>query len=199
MKKRIICIIISILLIFAAVTLQIVSNYETSCNIFVENSLKGDITREINAVFVKKFESVDDKLFKKINMHRDGNIESIEINASVINLICNEISSGIHEMIIQRENYYGMPMGNTLGLAYFSGQGPEIGVNVIPSGYVEYTIDSSLESAGINQSLYSIRAEFDVTIRCLAPFHETDVTISVPMIISETLILGKVPQILFTS
>ena len=75
-----------------------------------------------------------------------------------------------------------------------SSKGPEINVSIKPISIVEYKIKSEFIGEGINQTLHRISIVFNTVITCLAPFHESSVTIETEMVLSETLIIGKVPN-----
>ncbi|MBE6691805.1 MAG: hypothetical protein E7586_00540 [Ruminococcaceae bacterium] len=196
MKKRILCVVIALFLAFGAVIIRISRHYTLSCERFAETGIKGDITKDINIMISEKLNTCQYE-YKEIVYKRDGSISQIEINTEKINLICNKVSEEIFNLICNRNHYYGIPIGNTFGSSYLSGKGPKLGVNIIPVGYVNYTVNSELISGGINQTLHKITATFTIEIRCLAPFHENKTEIQIPLVLSEVLIAGAVPEVLF--
>ena len=197
MRKRIFVIIFSIVLLFTLIIFRISTNYETTCNVFVENGIKGDLTKEANLIILDVITNTTDN-FKKITYRTDGSVATIEINTTHINHLCNEIAVEIHKRIQDNQHIYNMPIGNTLKIPYFSGKGFDIAVELLPLGYVEYEINSALIEGGFNQTLHRISVDFFIKIRCILPFHKFDSEIKVPMIISETLIAGNIPEVLFT-
>ncbi len=200
MKKRLICVLVSFCLLLIALTIRISRNYAVSCDVFAEIGIKGSITKDINSTILEKLNIEENTFdFKTINYKTDGSISQIEINTAKINLFCNETSEDIFQLICHRTDSYGIPIGNTMGYAPLSGKGPKLKVNILPIGNVEYEINSELLSSGINQTLHRISADFTVEIQCLAPFHQYKTEITVPMIISEILIMGTVPEVLFSS
>ena len=86
-----------------------------------------------------------------------------------------------------------------MGSRLLSGKGPEIPVNVIPVGSLSYELKSELVSGGINQTVHRISLFYSATVRCLAPFDEELIIITGETVIAETLIIGEVPKILFSS
>ncbi len=198
MKKRILCVVIALILVFGAALIRISRHYTLSCEAFAETGIKGDITKDVNKTLSEKLNS-NLYEYKNIVYKQDGSISQIEINTEDINVICNEISEDIYNLICDRNRFYGIPIGNTLGSSYLSGKGPKLMVNIVPLGYVNYTINSELISGGINQTLHRISAEFTLEIRCLAPFHENKTEIKIPLVLSEILIAGPVPEVLFPS
>ncbi len=198
MKKRILYVVIALILALCALLIRIARHYTLSCEAFAETGIKGDITKDINKILSEGL-NYNTKEYKNIIYKQDGSVAQIEINTETINVVCNEISEDIYNLICERSRFYGIPMGNTLGSSFLSGKGPKLRVNIVPIGYVNYSISSELLSGGINQTLHRITAVFSIEIRCLAPFHENKTEIKIPLVLSEVLIAGPVPEVLFPS
>ena len=160
--------------------------------------MKGNLICEPNSKVAHVINN-SNEAFKEINYKNDGSIVSIEINSKAINKICNDISIEIYKKIKDSHHSYGMPFGNTLNITNAERKGFKIDAEIIPVGYVEYKINSTLTEAGINQTLHRISADFFVEAKCILPFNKTTIKISLPIILSETLIVGNIPEVLFTS
>lgn len=91
----------------------------------------------------------------------------------------------------------GVPLGSLLGFDLFSAIGPEIPVRVLSVASAGGSYRSEFSDAGINQTLY--RVILDVTIRAklLLPGGVVETTVTTPVSIAETLIVGQVPQTYF--
>lgn len=72
--------------------------------------------------------------------------------------------------------------------------GPKFTMKVQPVGYTETTYLSKFESAGINQCRHKIYVEIKTNIRIFLPFRNKDIEVVNEVPISETIIVGKVPQ-----
>ncbi|MBO4501832.1 MAG: hypothetical protein J5760_06275, partial [Clostridia bacterium] len=54
-------------------------------------------------------------------------------------------------------------------------------------------------TGGINQTVHRISVVYSVTVRCLAPFDEELTVITGETVLAETLIIGEVPEIMFSA
>lgn len=193
--KKLFLIIIIILFVFTLI--RFFKYYSKSCIEYANTGIKSDVTMDINSVIAKDIDinKSEYENFLKIQYGENNEITAIEIDSGKINRVSNNISTKINEKLINSKRKYGIPLGNALGSKLFSGRGPVIGVNIIPVGTVGYEIKSELISGGINQTLYRISVFYTTEIKCLVPFNETDIKLETFVIISETLIVGKVPDI----
>ncbi|MFR4392975.1 MAG: sporulation protein YunB [Ruminococcus callidus] len=51
----------------------------------------------------------------------------------------------------------------------FAGHGPQVSVRLLPVGHASVKLISALESAGVNQTCHTIRAEITAEIRAAIP------------------------------
>ena len=200
MKKKIILIILSIILILTAVTLRFARYYRQASEDYAEIGIKGDLGQKIITAINESLENRTPVYseISKITYLDDGRVGSIDINAAAVNSIALELANTVYTAVYESEHDYGIPLGNALGSYLLSGKGPKIGVRVIPLSAVAYTIDSKLISAGINQTLHRISVRYSVTAKCIAPFDENIISIDGETVIAETVIIGEVPGILFS-
>jgi sporulation protein YunB len=84
----------------------------------------------------------------------------------------------------------GYVMKNNL-LAFF---GPDIRIKIKPVGYIETKYLSDFESAGINQTRHKIYIQVKTNIRIIVPFNSKEIKVTNEVPISETIIVGKVPN-----
>ncbi len=197
MKKRFICIVLSITVVLSVFMIRFVKYYSIACENYSNSGIKASVTKEINDVLASVIEINKSKCGEIIDIkYGDNNeITAIEIDSGKINYLSNYISTKINEKVIDCERKYGIPLGNALGLKMFSGYGPKISVRVLPIGAVSYEIKSEIISGGINQTIHRITVDYFTEVKCLAPFDENVIIIETSIILAETLIVGKVPNI----
>ena len=197
MKKRMIYVLISLLLIMTFLIIRFSRFYSIACDTYAKNGIKADMTLKINKTIYNHIENNGDYInIVTINRSENGKIMSLSIDSIKINKIVSELTQEIQLSISDSSSYYGFPIGNAFGIKILSGKGFNIGVTVVPIGAVEYELKSELNSCGINQTLHRIILEFNINVSCLSPFHATEIFIKTNLIISETLIMGDVPNIL---
>lgn len=122
------------------------------------------------------------------------------INAMTTNIItANKLKSSLALSILTRitnvdETELGIPIGTLTGISVFAGRGPEMQVKVIPIGSVQTELSSQFLSAGINQTRHRIIMEVTSNVDIILPSETVSTTVSVNVVIAETVIVGSVPE-----
>ena len=198
MKKTIITVILAVLVISSFAAFRFSKYYSIACDDYADKGVKGRLSSEINVHIAEHLNENSDLCSDiiKINKLNDGMIGSIEINASKINHIANQLTHEIYEQISSTEYDFGVPLGNALGSKLFSSKGPKIKFNVTTVGAVSYEIKSELITGGINQTLHRVYIVYTSEIKCIAPFYESKNEIKNTVIIAETLIVGNIPEVI---
>lgn len=124
----------------------------------------------------------------------DEHITSIQIHSVAISLLASKMTVQILETLRNYQNSdFGIPLGNLTESALLSGRGPKIPVRPVSTGNAASELRSTLESAGINQTLHRVFIHFVVTVSYLAPLEACADTIAFDIVLAETLIVGEVP------
>ncbi len=201
MKKRLICILLLIILIFSFLLFRLNKYYSIACDAYAETVIKGEISKETNNIILDHLNENTLQYSDITNIERanDQSISAITINTIKLNNIANELAYEIYDSIYESEKGYSLPLGNALGYKYLSGKGPEIEMSLIPLNAVKYNIKSEFTGSGINQTVHRIIIEFTTTVNCVAPFHHIKCELNFPIVITETLIVGKIPEIILSS
>lgn len=198
MKKRLLCIALSLMLLISAITLRITLNYSEAFDQFSETVVKSNIKIRINQIISENINSrnIQFNEISIVNRASDGRIISISINSALINTILLKIEEEILKEFENCSMSVGMPIGNLFGIKFLSGVGPKINVKVLPVLVTAYEPKSELISSGINQSLHRITTVFEAEARCVAPFYNTNCHVKTTVILSEILIVGEIPEII---
>ena len=85
-------------------------------------------------------------------------------------------------------------MGSITGSHILEGAGPNINVKTIPVGSVTAEFTSEFESAGINQTRHKIYLKVRAEISIVVPSQAKSVEVIVPVLVSENIIVGQVPE-----
>lgn len=125
----------------------------------------------------------------------EGNILSAEINSAEVNLMKNELVKEINKRLstVDKEKV-SVPVGTLTDITYLSGRGFDIGIKFHSMGNVKSEIKSSFESAGINQTKFSLYIIITADIKAVMPFETKAVSVAQEFLVSETIIVGEVPQ-----
>ena len=138
-----------------------------------------------------------DKYGELVNICRDaeGSIESLTLNSHAVNKIKSDISLGVLEYLDNPENYIvKVPVGNFFSSEFVWGMGPKIKFKIVPLNATEIDFESKFVPAGINQVLHTVNVKVNVRIMALLPGFEEISEVTSSAVISESVIIGDVPQ-----
>ena len=200
MKKRLLCIVLSMILLLSALIFRIAVNYSTAFDEFAENSVKSHVKITINKIISQNINSGNIQIDEITNVNRtsNGRIISISINSLKLNTLLLKIEESILIELNKASFELGMPLGNLTGIRALSGKGPEINVDILPTISISQQPNSELLSSGINQTLHRVTTSIETEIKCIAPFYKTKCKISTTIIHSEILIVGEIPEIILS-
>ena len=81
------------------------------------------------------------------------------------------------------------------GIKALSGYGKNVNYNALEISTVDCFIDGEFKSVGINQTIHSIYANIRVKLVIDVPFDRQSEEFSTKVLISENIIIGKIPEI----
>lgn len=138
--------------------------------------------------------SSGDSEFINVIRDSDNNISSIETNTVAVNKLQNSIKSAINNSLSEVEDKkLSVPLGTLSGITLLSGRGPSLSLKLHQIGAVDTKIKSEFLSAGINQTKHRMSVVVTVEMSAILPLHSTDIKINQEYLVSETIIVGKVP------
>lgn len=132
-----------------------------------------------------------------INIEKDqnGNITLVYANAVLMNNLAANTAIAAQDKILGiGEQGISIPIGTIIGGQLLSGRGPAIIVKFEPVGSVTTDFKTEFEDAGINQTRHKIYLILNSSVRIIIGNGSQTVEISSQVLISETIIIGDVPQ-----
>ncbi|AYD39818.1 sporulation protein YunB [Clostridium fermenticellae] len=197
-NKKIKVYFIIVLIIFIIVTNIYVVNFLISPAIITasEAEIRAQVTEIINSVILKEYtkEFNYDSIIHT-EKDRDGNIVMMKADTLRMNKIaCDVAIKSQKELKNVGEDGVKIPLGYVLKNNLFAFFGPNITVKMQPVGYIETKYISNFESAGINQTRHKIYVEVSTNMKIIVPLKSENISIKNEVPISETIIVGKVPQ-----
>ena len=131
----------------------------------------------------------------KMERLEDGTISSIQANIPNLTQIQTNVIHTITQILSEiGTTQVNIPLGNLTGMLIFSGKGPNISIQLLPQGTVHTQLTSQFEDAGINQTIHRIVLTVKIEMLALFPCYSSEVNASIDYILSENIIVGKVPQ-----
>ena len=130
-----------------------------------------------------------------VELERDdsGAVTAVTANAPAINALSAEVLSRAVRETEQEAITVEIPVMNLLGSALFMNHGPSIKVDVTMLSSSTASFRSELTGAGINQTRHQVFLDLDVQLSFLMPWRDMQTSVQTEILISETVIVGRVP------
>ncbi|MBE3101511.1 MAG: sporulation protein YunB [Firmicutes bacterium] len=126
---------------------------------------------------------------------KDGKISMIQYNTILINTLARDTSTlAQNEIRTLGEQGITIPLGSITRSKILSGMGPNIKVRMIPVGSVSTDFSDEFNQAGINQTRHRIFLTLRTQVRIVVPLGSNIIDVSTRVPITETIIVGDVPQ-----
>ena len=132
-----------------------------------------------------------------IRIHRDssGAISSLTTDMAALNLLRTELVDqvlvtlqGVDVSIVE------IPLGSLFDSELVWARGPAIQAHAMWVGTVSAEFESQFSAAGVNQTIHRIWMEVSVPLTVLLPGGGVEVPVDTRLCITETVIVGKVPN-----
>ena len=199
-KKRIkkICLFLAVIVALSLFIVSYVESYfgpiiRTMAISRSEVLLSQEIANEINETMSEEGITYSDII--SFVTDKDGRINAMTTNIVAANKLKSFLALSILTRITNVDGTeLGIPVGNLTGISILAGRGPEIRVKVIPIGSVQTELSSQFVSAGINQTQHRIIMEVTSNVDIILPSETVSTTVSVNVVIAETVIVGSVPE-----
>lgn len=128
----------------------------------------------------------------------DGRITALKTNISEINRLKTDTLNLINDEILALDpSDLGIPLGSLILPEFLSGRGPAMPVEIITIRNSDATFTSAFSQAGINQTLHQINMSVVVDVVVLVLGQTESFTVGSEMVVSETIIVGDVPDTFF--
>lgn len=190
----IILIVLSIYIFYTFVTCPRVFEYSKS-------KILSYSSESINKAVTLSFE---DKLNYNdlITVEKDsnGNISLLSTKSLKVNYLSRIVENNTKSILSNKlRKGVKIPIMAFLGIGLASGYGKEIDFKSLSVESVKCDFESNFESVGLNQTLHSIYIVVSSSIDCFMPFNKNNVTCKSKILISENILIGKVPEIILNS
>lgn len=126
----------------------------------------------------------------------NGDIVLFETNSVLVNKLARETAQKTQSNLQKSKNIaINLKLGQLTGIAFFANLGPEIQVKINPYESVNCTFLSEFEEAGINQTRHKIFLNVITDMRVILPTSDKTISTCTQVLVCESLLAGKVPQI----
>lgn len=188
---KILLILVIAIIVYEAIMNYIEPVFETLCEDRVK-SIATIISNQESTKIMNKYQYED---LYTIEKDAAGNIMIIKSNVVPINNMISDLTEAIQNRFNEIEDTgINIPVGNLLGLYYFTGVGPSIPAKVIVSGTLDTEVKSEFVAQGINQTLHRVYVNFECYVKIVTPVKNFERKITNQVIIAEHVIVGKIPN-----
>ena len=130
-----------------------------------------------------------------VTIEKDGENRVLKTDVVVINKIASDIALEAEKQFKELKNEkIQIPIGSLTGNKYLAGSGPDISIQIIPTGNILTEIKNEFESQGINQTVYRIYLELTAKVSIVSQHKVIEESIVNQVLLVETVIVGEVPE-----
>ncbi len=188
-----------LLLLFFAV-LIVVSVFLRSLSTELAVSMAQDaVVAAVNNIIKTRIGSVQSQYGNLIHLEKDsqGNITAVTTNVLAIDELSSDLLLAVIDATEDHDITIEVPIGSLTGSTLLNSRGPciKVKVRVLSSSFTGF--HSELTSMGINQTKHSIVLELREELTLLMPWRTINTSVSTEIPITETILLGEVPQTYF--
>ncbi|WP_252230132.1 sporulation protein YunB [Clostridium sp. ZBS15] len=199
-KKRkyipIIVISIALVIIFNSMAVFLDNKVMPALDRVAEMTVRSRILNIINSNSIKLFaDEFNYNEMIKIEKDNEGNITLIQADTVKLNYLASKLSIQCNEELQNLEDIkIKIPLGWFTENSIYYNVGPQIAIRVEDIGNINANYESEFESAGINQTRHRIYLNVESKVRVILPFKTNEVEIATKVPVSDTIIVGKIPQ-----
>ena len=193
---KILCLIIS----FSMMIVFAVKAFEDKASQFSRDyivNFAGQITTDALSDAVKNTLNdldFDYNDFAKVQYGSDGKVRSVETNSKNINIFKASVTKSAQDEVAKiKRSEMKIPLGAFTGLTLLSNAGPEIPLTFCLTGNFDSRIESSFESAGINQTIHHIKLVITSHIVTGSVDHQGEMTFDTDFELAQSVIVGEIP------
>lgn len=127
-----------------------------------------------------------------------GNIALIQTNSAAVNMLARNVTENAQNNLNSIDDSgVKIPLGSLSGISFLAGRGPDINIKAVQVGNIDTDFSSQFLPAGINQTIHKFFIDVTASVNIIIPGAENKVTTVTKVLIGESIIIGKVPDVYF--
>ncbi len=147
------------------------------------------------ATLISLSQSVNYSDLITIEKDDSGKIVYMSSNSYKINDLSRKISASTERLLKNKiKDGVPIPIMAFSGIQAISGYGKEVNYKTVAISKVNTEFKSDFISAGLNQTLHSIYIVVEVEVSLISPFGKENKRFNTPVLVSESVIVGSVPE-----
>lgn len=158
--------------------------------------LRAEVEQKVEQLITE--EILDDFSYESlVNMQYDneGRIAAATTDTAQVTRLKNEVAAQVEAMLVgMGSSSVNITLGDLTGFAPLSGFGMQLRLRVQGDGPVRAQLGHDFTEAGINQSRQQLRLKVDIPLKATLSGKVWKDTVTVEMLVGETVIVGAVPK-----
>lgn len=161
-----------------------------------QTRLKAETTLALNeAILTVLAEGNGYQDFVTVEKNDQNDVVLISANSAYVNQLARNISIASQKKINSLQKFnVEIPLGTLSGIPLLSEMGSSVEVTVTPIGNVTCSFTSDFSSAGINQTVHKIFLNVCSRVDLIIPTSHMEVETVTPILVCESVIVGKIPD-----
>ena len=153
-------------------------------------------TEAVNRAIKGEIANVDYSQLIMVQKDNQGQVVLMQPNLVRINQLASDTTLAIQASLQSLVNQqFSIPVGQVLGSQLLANYGPRVRVSIYPIGTVRTNVFDRFEEAGINQTRHRLYLDIETQVKVVVPLITSDVTVSTQVPITDTVIVGRVPNV----
>lgn len=195
-KRRIFIVIILLIFLLYLIFLYFAKTINPIIIAYGESEIQKMLVKSSTKAVSDISSSLSYDEFIKIIYDKNEDIIAIHSDIVKINQVSNSLAKTTQDEL---DNFLklgiNIPLGTCSGIAFLSGKGSNISFSVNPIGNAVCNFYTTFEEAGINQTSHKIFVSIETEASLILPFSLKKVKKSTNYLISESVIVGKIPNV----
>lgn len=196
-KRSKLVVVVAVVLVCAIVCLYAlyVRSMSPTIKIIAKAEVESQLNVAIHNAVIEVFGQYAYCDFVTIEQDSQQNVLLVKSNAQQINDLSLALATTVQNAISQlAEREIAIALGTLSGIPLLAEKGPNLYVYLQPVGKTQCWLQSTFQSAGINQTLHRIYVNVQTQIDLVVPSEHYVIQNDLPVLLCESIIVGKVPQ-----
>ena len=188
--------LLPLVLLAAAVSLTVSLALRNMVTEYAASAARDQVVSAVNDIVKDVMTDLQLDGTSLVNLERDanGDITAVTTNVIAVNLLSSEILSQAVERTEKDDITVEIPLMNLLGSTLLMNRGPSVSVHAVMLSSSTAGFRSEITSAGINQTRHQLFLDLDMQLSFLMPWRGMGTGVKTEILVSETVIVGQVPD-----
>lgn len=163
-----------------------------------ENAAKAFVVETVNDAVLQELDGEKISFEQMIQVQRaqDGSVQSVSADTEQLNRLQARLVQAVQKAADgQAHTEVSIPIGTLTGSTLLHGRGPGVPLKLTFMNAVEAQLQSSFDSAGINQTRHRLVLHVTASVYTYLPGSSGKQAVSVDVPVAETVIVGDIPSV----